>query len=219
MRPLFLTLCLAACGGGDGPSGGDCGFASDRYLPYEAGNSWTYQITDLSTGMRATKTQAVSAVDDPDLGPVLLQVTGKLSGTTKSLNRRDGDRLVRFEQEDYDATGTLERTTTYDPSELRIDESAERVAEGAAWDEAYTEIVDDPSGVEVSRVDTIDHWAVVEGAVSCEAPLGTFECLHLRKTRTAGGVAVKDFFFARGVGKVRESGQSQLEELASCAEN
>ena len=45
---------------------------------------------------------------------------------------------------------------------------------------------------------------------------GTFSCLHLRRTRTEGGVAVKEFFFARGIGKIREIGDNVLEELTAC---
>ena len=64
----WLRLCAlgaalagcAACGGGDGDdgSGSDgggggedpCGFASDDYLPYQVGFSWTFSVTDLGTG-------------------------------------------------------------------------------------------------------------------------------------------------------------------------
>ena len=52
--------------------------------------------------------------------------------------------------------------------------------------------------------------------VECTSPFGTFECLHLKRTRTAGGAAVKEFWYARGVGKVKETGDNQTELLTDC---
>ena len=45
-------------------------------------------------------------------------------------------------------------------------------------------------------------------------PAGTFTCLHLHKVGTDDSTAQKDYWFARGVGKIKESG-GQTEELAS----
>jgi hypothetical protein len=219
--PLSLSaLLLLACGGGDGDDGGDgnpgvaC-FDSDRYLPYEVGNAWTYKITDLTSGATATKEQSLSQTDDPELGTVIVQTTGKLKGTTRSLLALEGDRVVRYVQEDLDTAGTLERTTVYDPGQIRIDESPARLVKGAAWDESY-DVTTTPTGGVSTTVATVDRFEVIDVDVPCTSPLGDFECLRLRRTRTAGGVADKEFFFARGVGKVKESGDSQLEELTSC---
>jgi hypothetical protein len=241
MATVAALTMLAACGGGGGGAGGDgggdggddddgevdaggldaggsrCGFAGDDFLPYAAGYTWSYRLTDLEDGERAIKEQRIDPqVDHPDYGPVVVQVTGKLDGQTVSLTRREGDRVLRFEQEDRDATGALERTTLYDPPQIRIDESSERTELGAAWDEAYTEIVLDPDGVEIMRVDTIDHLEVLGVDDPCDSPMGQFRCLRVRRTRLAGGVAEKEFHFARGIGKIREIGSNQLEELTGC---
>lgn len=210
-----------ACGGdddgGDGVDPGMCGFGSDEYLPYQAGFSWTYQITDLVSGAKETKEQHLEAeMEHPDFGTVLTQVTGKLNGNTISLTRKEDSRVLRFQQEDYDATEALEKTTTYDPAEIRIDESADRIVAGAEWDETYTETIEDPvNGTTV--IPTVDHWEVLGVDEACDSPLGTFMCLRVRRTRTMGGIAEKEFHFARGVGKVREIGSNQLEELTACS--
>jgi hypothetical protein len=223
---LFLG---AGCGGGDddgaaGDGGGEpgsCGFESDDYLPYQPGFRWTYQITDLVSGERETKEQHLEPeMEDPEFGTVLTQITGKLNGTTVSLVRKEGDRVLRFTQEDRDAADALEQTTTYEPAQIRIDESAERTMEGAEWDEEYTETIDDPvNGTTV--IPTVDHWTVLGVDEPCDAAegsgLGTFSCIRLRRTRTMGGIAEKEFHFARGVGKVKEIGANQLEELSGCA--
>ena len=219
-------LAASGCGGdddaagGDGGAAGDCGFDSDDYLPYEAGFTWTYRITDLVSGATETKDQLLEPeTEHPEYGTVLTQVTGKLNGTTVSLVRREGDRVLRFEQEDRDTSGALEQTTTYDPAQIRIDESSERTAAGAEWDEEYTETIDDPvNGTTV--IPTVDHWVVLGVDEPCDAAdgsgLGPFSCIRLRRTRTMGGIAEKEFHFARGIGKVKEIGANQLEELTAC---
>lgn len=216
---LFAVL-LAGCGSeGPGTSNQDlCGFGSDRYLPYEPGFAWTYLVTDVETGERKTKEQRLEEeIADPTYGPVIVQTTGKLAGSTRSLVRVEGDRVVRLQQEDLDSAGAIERTTVYDPGQIRIDESPERMVEGATWQEGYAETFIEPSA-EPLTIATTDVWEVLGVDVACESPAGSFACIHLRRTRTEGGVAVKDFLFARGIGKVRETGDNQVEELVECGQ-
>jgi hypothetical protein len=225
---LAALLAGSACGGGDADDDGDdggpdsgaanpCGFSGEDFLPYAAGYTWTYQVTDLGSGERATKDQRIEPeMNHPDYGPVVVQVTGKTNGATISLARREGDRVLRFQQEDRDATGALERTTIYEPPQVRIDETAEHLAVGAEWDEAYTEIVLGPDGEEIMRADTVDHSKVLADDDLCDSPVGEFRCLRVLRTRLEGGVAEKEFQFARGIGKLREIGSNQLEELTAC---
>lgn len=219
---LVLAFSLAACGGSEGggvigPGDDVCGFGSARLLPFEAGLTWSYQVTNVQTGQRKTKAQSLAAGTDPTFGAVIVQTTGKLAGSTRSLLRLEGDRVVRLKQEDITDTGAVDRTTTYDPSQLRLDETPARLVTGATWDEAYVENSTDALGV-MTTVPNTDSWLVVNAAAPCESPLGTFSCVQLRRTRTAGGVAVKEFFFARGIGKIRETGDSQVEVLVSCGQ-
>ena len=196
----------------------ECGFVA-RNLPYELGYSWTYNVTDLGTGIRTTKTQTLSSelVTNADFpGEMFIeQTTVKATGTTVSLLRLEGDVLLRFRQEDFDDLGASERVTIYDPGKLRLDESVGRVELGASYSESYTATVIETSGT--TSMPVSETWEVIGEADSCDAPMGMFECLHLRRTRTEGGATVKDFYFAEGIGKVREEGTTQLEELASCS--
>ena len=225
MTPL-MVVAVCACGGGDddgGADGGDggddpCGFSSSDYLPYEVGFSWTFSKTDLGTGAKTSKGQALTEeMTHPDYGQVIVQVTQKTGGETVSLLRRENDRVIRFEQEDRDSAQNLDRTTTYDPGQIRIDESPERLAAGAEWDESYTEVKMDPQGVVLTTVPTTDHWKVLAVQEACSTAIGDFECVRVLKTRTQGGIAEKEFTFAPGVGKVREVGGNQLEELTACS--
>lgn len=222
-----LALALGACGGGNGTGDGGgadgggtddpCGF-QERYLPQAAGYSWTYRVVDLSSGEQTEKSQYLEASDErPELGDdVLRQVTNKDSGQTVSFVTVRDDTVLRLVQEDYDALGALQRTTTYDPGQARLFETADRLEAGATWSESYLETEYDAAGALVSEVTTTEEWEVISADAECESPLGTFRCLHVRRVRTAGGIADKQYFFARGIGKIKEIGSKQIEELVAC---
>lgn len=216
---MLLVAALAGCGGGDGPGDGvDCGFPAqtDRYLPFAPGFSWTFRVTDLGTGVQTTKSQTVSGevTDDDFPGQMFLeQTTDKSTGTAVSLLALEGDALVRYKQEDFDETGVFERKTIYTPARIRLDEG--RATTGTAFDETYTAAVTNAL-METTSVETTDSWEVVAEDTPCSAPFGELTCVQVRRIRTVGGTANKDFFFARGVGKVREEGTSQVEELVDC---
>jgi hypothetical protein len=165
------------------------------------------------------KSQSISSelvTDDDFPGVELLeQVTEKDNGSTVSLFVVEGDALMRKKQIDLDLSGAYERDTVYSPGKLRFDESEAATAAGATFDDVYTATVNDATGAVATE--TTDRWEVIGVDVACSSPYGEFQCIHVRVTRTVGGVAVKDFFFAPGVGKVREEGQSQLEELTACS--
>lgn len=233
MRPITITIALSvssllfACGGGDdgdtggagadaGPGESACGFSSDRYLPFEAGYSWTYRVTNLGTPEVVTKSQGLTAVTDPELGEVLVQTTAKDNGTTVSMFKVEGDVVLRLRQEDRNATDALEKTTDYDPGQVRLDESSEHIVLGEEFDSIYEVVVTDPAGVELSRGSTTDHWTVLSVDVDCSSPLGDFKCLQVRRQRTVGGISDKQYFFAKGIGKVKELNANQVEELVAC---
>jgi hypothetical protein len=218
----FTTACTTAPDGGDdGPDPGPvepidpvslCGFDSDRYLPFEAGQRWSYTVTKVDTGERKVKAQHLEAGADG----TVVQITEKLDGSTRSVLRVDGDRVVRLQQEDIDGAGAVEKTTTYAPGQIRIDEADARIVTGASWEEIYDELVSE-AGSAPTTVRTRDLWDVVAAETPCNSALGDFTCLHLRRARAEGGVAIKEFWFARGIGKIREVGDKSVEELASCS--
>ncbi len=216
MRLAMIGMVAAACGGaggdGDGdarPPGDPCGFGSDELLPYTAGNHWTFTATDLSTGVRETKHQEL-LLDGDDL----YQESRRARSTTRSLVRKWDGRVERLRQDKLDLSDTLVETTTYDPPQLRLDESAGRVEPGAAWDEVYSRVVFDPVLGEIES-ERHERWEVL-ASEPCETPLGMVDCVRVRRTRDEGGTAVKEFTFGRGIGKVEESGGRRVEQLIDC---
>ena len=176
-------------------------------------------MTDLGSGIRTVKTQTLSSdlVTNPDFpGEMFIeQTTVKATGRTVSLLRLEGDSLLRFRQEDFDDLGVSERVTTYAPGKIRLDETPDRLVMGATFVENYMATITDATGPVTTAI--TENWEVLDEAIECGSALGTFECLRIRRTRTEGGLATKDFYFADGIGKVREEGATQLEEVASCA--
>lgn len=222
----LLTLGLLAGGCGDdggsatdgGGTPGTCGF-EDRYLPYQAGYSWTYRVTDLIGGDVFTKTQSLTA----GTGDLIVQTTNKANGSTVSslevIQNATQDAVVRLEQEDRSGIGDLERTTTYVAGQTRLDEHPDRIALDATWQETYTATVVEVTGVPPDMsTERTDTWTVLGVDVDCSAPFGDFSCLHVRRVRTVAGTQTsnKEFFFAKGIGKVKEANGSQLEELVTC---
>lgn len=231
MKYLSLAMAVAlvsACGSDDpstDPDGGAdtpdakpgtsvCGF-EDRFLPYQPGYKWTYRVTDLTTPGSTNKSQTLTMETDPELGEVIVQTTNKGTGSTVSALKRIDEAVVRLRQLDLDGTGTLERTTTYDPGQNRLDEASAHLVLGAEWDDDYSLTVEKVGDAPVVGSRT-DHWKVLGVDVDCESPLGSFKCLHVQRVRTAGGISDKQFFFAKGIGKIKEVNASQIEELVSC---
>lgn len=210
-------------GGSDGPRmTGDCEAggrsSSDHYLPMEVGNEWRYRVIDTFAGTPpTTKSQWIEEefIPEGENEPAVLQVTQKASGTTQNWLRREGDTVVRLRQMDIDELGNLERTTFYLPTRLRLDESEARLVAGTTWTEDFIRVVNDPAGVETKREMVTDQWTVFGVDVPCTTPWGELECLHVGRVNLVGGNSQKEYYFARGYGKVREEG-GVTEELIGC---
>jgi hypothetical protein len=146
---------------------------------------------------------------------VLVQVTSKSNGErVESWFRREGDALVRLRQIDYDVRGDRIRTRIFTPPRLRLDESPDRIAAGAQWTDSYTRTELDEDDRVVDSVQVTDQWSVVDADMACSTPMGEHSCLHVRRLSVRSG-SVKEYTFARGLGKARETG-GQLEQLVGC---
>lgn len=188
---------------------------SNRYLPDEVGNSWTYKVDEFDGNPPAIKRQRYDSVMTPDeaTGPVIVQLTENANGSTENWLQRQGDKMVRIQQRDFNEQGQLERTTFYRPYRLRLDETPERLVAGARWTENYVREVQDSLGTEMETIS--EEWSVAGVDVACPEPWSHLKCLHVQLVRLEGGVSQKDYWFARGYGKVLEEG-GLIEELFDC---
>ena len=216
---LGLALC-AACGddvqsSDGGVDAAPCATArSERYLPLEVGATWTYRVTPTS-GIPENKDNTVEALEDvggQKAGVTAFRVrTEKIDGRTVSWQEDRCTSITRHREQSLDLAGTLITDQFSVPDKLRVDESPARLTLGAVYTSSYTEIEIDATGAMTTRAKD-ESWTVQALDESVTVPAGTFTALKLRKTTS--GAADKTFWFAKGVGKVKEQGD-QLEELLS----
>lgn len=207
------------------PDGG----ALSPYFPMNVGYSWTYRVTapERSRFVPYTKIQIVDGRRLVGVAPYAgetaffvrtakraLAIGGGFDQAT-SWQRWDGARLVRLREQAFSNGGALPSADTiWQPPRLRVDESPARLRVGLSWEENYEEVRNSASGAPV-RFPRKDTWTVIALDESVTVPRGTYRCLHLRNEnvpRESNQVKQKHFWFARGVGKVKEVGD-QTEEL------
>ena len=216
MRVVIALVIAAGCGSSDPPSPDAAGAVDGpplamRWLPMVTGATWTYQVTPLGLPPEQ-KTQTVMQVEEVPGKPGQLAyfvVTEKIDGRTESWQEDRGNMIVRHREISYDLAGTMNGVESYAPYKMRIDETAEHTAAAADFVLTYEETIGALAPVAKS-----EHWWVEAVDESVTVPAGTFPCLRLRRMGTEVGQSDKRFWFARGVGKIREEGD-QVEELMS----
>jgi hypothetical protein len=201
---------------GDTPGGGG-GMTSeeDFLLPWAQGYSWTYKVTE--DGEESTKVTTIFGLE-PVMGNgpnqdemAFKTVTSKGErDETISWQVRVGDRVLRYREQAFRASdGQVAVEEHWDPAKLHIDGSAGRVVEGASWVEEYEE-TKTRNGVETSARRR-DVWSVKAVNEAVTVPAGTFpNAVRFEKVSTD----TKTYWYAPGVGKVKETG-GQTEELVA----
>lgn len=188
-----------------------------RLLPLRIGATWTYQVTEPSRTEVAQKSSTVEALEP--VGPSKPGVTAfrvrteKLDGITVSWQEELRNAIVRHREETFDEDGRKTGEEVYVEHKLRIDESEPRTSPGASFEERYTETRTEPDTGGSKTVIKWERWRV-DGLESVTVPAGTFDCLRLVRDGARGGQAQKTYWFAKGVGKVKETG-NQTEELVA----
>jgi hypothetical protein len=222
------ALAAAGCGGGGSGQGGSGGtgmlaadgavpqVTSGRYQPLVVGATWVYNVTD--TGVGYTKNSAVESYED--IGGVAAGTMGyKVSETIKTSTQltwyeSTATDVRRHHDQEIDANGQLSSEDWYTPYDLRVDESPDHLAAGAAWTLSYMDA--HTSAKKPASMKTItENWTTDAVDEVVTEPAGTFKALKITRTNTADGTAKSQWFVA-GVGKVRESNTTgHLEELQS----
>ncbi len=208
-------------GSGQGGSGQGGGATLERLLPLAIGASWTYRVTDTGTGEVGTKQNVVEALEDvggAKAGVTAFRVrTSKPSGkSTVSWQEDTGSAIVRHREQERDVDAVVTLDEHFVPGKLRVDEAPAHLTLGARWDERYSEVAHDPAGGADVTVEKTDRWTVESIDDAVTVPAGSFACVRLRREGQTTA-SDKTYWFARGVGKVKEVGGGQTEELASYA--
>jgi hypothetical protein len=218
------ALLLAACGeeqAGEGtPDAGSTACATpaaERLLPLAVGRRWTYQVSEDGgpATIKATTVEILEDVGGTKAGTVAYRVrTEKIDGVTVSWQEDTCDGIVRHREQSFDLAGALDSDQYYVPGKPRVDDTAAHRTAGATWVTEYTEVEEDPVTGAIKTTSKADRWTVEAVDEEVTVPAGTYRALRLHRVGEEDGQAEKRYWFAPGVGKLREEG-SQLEELAA----
>jgi hypothetical protein len=102
---------------------------------------------------------------------------------------------------------------------MRLDETAAHLVVGTTWTETIADTKTRSTGAVVSATVTVK-WTVEAINETVTVPAGTFSCLRVHRVETASAIDTTGgdnvFWFARGVGKVKETGPVDHELLGYC---
>jgi hypothetical protein len=177
--------------------------AGDSIFPVAIGNRWEFRIQD-SGGDVSTKIQTITSTA-PD-GAFLFE-TERGDRQTFSVQKIDAEgRLVRLSEYSTKIGVVVERIS-FMPPDIRVDTDSIEI--GTEYSQTYLEDHDPSDGIaDVEKSQTF----TVEAVETITVPAGTYSTIRVRRA-TSGGPA-KIFWYAKGVGKIKEVG-GQLEELSS----
>ncbi len=219
MRNLIAILVFTAACGGNSSDGGTDGSipAAMRYEPWTVGAVWSYKLTDRNTANMATD-KRTTVMGVRDVGGVhagkqaFLVHVEQLTGSKDVYEAASGDLDVRYETTFYDLAGTMTSTDVDQPYRLKLDESAAHTAAGAQWSESFSETTTPVGGTTTTKSKT-EQWRVVAPSESVTVIAGSYMALHVQ--RTSSTALIQDYWYVAGVGKVKETGGGQNEELMS----
>jgi hypothetical protein len=212
----------ASSTGGTSSTGGQTASPIGDLLPWKEGNSWKYRVTDDDATV-TTKTTTVGPLElvggtGPNKDLMAHRVTTHKDDTgggtevdeTVSWQAVVGQRVVRYREQAFGRmTNLLELEEHWDPSKLHVDSSAANTTVGHDWLESYTETKLPAGGEPTYNSPSFDRW-FVDAREMVTVPGGTFDALVLRKVSSSQNE--KRYWYAPGVGKVKETG-GQTEEL------
>ncbi|HWA71155.1 MAG TPA: hypothetical protein VG937_02410 [Polyangiaceae bacterium] len=232
LKPVLmaaLAALLGGCGGTD-PEGNTESTGTGPLLPVAVGNSWEYRVTDKDGVVTQKRTTVLDQEAVGGTGPNAAVMAFKVVtrkgadlNTETGLDKteswqgpdpKDSARIVRYRELSYGAmTQLLQLEEFWQPPRIHIDGSQMNTKAGAMWIETYVETKLPVGDVAPAPSEESDYWSVISPDEAIEVPNGRFEhTVHVRKIAATGGNEAKDYWYLRGVGKIKESG-AQTEEL------
>src|SRR5262249_50452991 len=167
------------------------------------GAVWTWKSSDTLSGLSGTTGSMIEALETMTgvkAGVSAYRVRSTtLTGSTVNWQQDTGTAVVRHREQFLDTRGAIMTDHYYLLSKLRLDESPAHTTLGATWTEVYTDQVTTIASVSVAwTVEAVDEMVTV--------PAGTFKCLRVHAVETGGAGYDSHFWYARNVGKVKETG-------------
>jgi hypothetical protein len=218
--PIVLSLIIGAllafgCGEEDPSKGGD-------YFPMSVGDYWVYEEIDPTkptVTLRYEVTRAETTETDSFEGSYdALVLTNTFPGGTDEFREQfivdDGTRAERIKHDIYDDFGEPTKLREYEPGFLRFDRSQQ--SKDDEWAESvifYTSIDPEADPLVFEANELQFNYRVVEEHQEVTVPAGTFNCIVIERSVLYGTAGeTKIYYFAPGVGKVKEITEDVKEE-------
>ncbi len=199
---LGVALLASACGSEDPVE------QKSSLFPLAVGNRWVYRITDVNNEVSEKIQQIKSSTKTQDGLQAFVFRTDRGTRATESLQRIDDEgRLLRVQENGY-KNGRNVESIRFNPPSIRVD--TDKTAINSEYTQEFQELHIEGGGSTVSKRYSFMVLAVDEQVT---VPAGTFRCVKIRR-ETTGEAMSKTFWYAAGVGKVKEAG-GQTEELES----
>ncbi|MEE9383127.1 MAG: hypothetical protein V3V08_06905 [Nannocystaceae bacterium] len=227
---IFVSTSGLACGQVDPPdpatssAGGSTGDSVElkSLYPLVPGSSWVYRHTNATgnvTGLEFVNLSATMWTDFQGNQREAFLLADEEDGAgraSRSYIIRDGSAALRVHKE-VATKGVVELEVDYNPGFLRADD-AWKSGPGPAvgWSYTRTAIGTALEG-EQPDVDERSHdYKVIAVDVEITVDAGTFNCVHVRRTRTSGNQEgeVVNYWFAPGVGKVKEHRDNSVDGVS-----
>jgi len=213
-------------GGATAGAGGAATASGSSFEPCAAGATWSYSTDDVDSDggvFSGTKTVTCERME-PVPGRAAITawrihtvVPGIDAQEQLTWQFENAAAIVRYRDDIYAAGGTttLLSSSVYAPAKGRVDLATGHLETGAIYSETFTETVTDvgPTGNSTSSSSKSYEWKVVDANEAITVPAGTFKALHLQKFNGNSKALDKDYWFVRGVGKVKETSEAGRTEL------
>jgi hypothetical protein len=200
------AMALIGCGG----RASDPGRPAVEWLPLKVGASWRYVVTDAQDGSTSTKTMRVdNATTLPGVsGDVFTLITEQDGGDrTLSPHQKTAAGVVRLREDSYKGE-VFKKSVVYAPAKLRVPALQEV---GDSVTQSFVESTYDSTGKLTKQSSKTEVWTL-EAVETLVVPAGRFD--QVRRLHRVSSGSDKRFWFADGVGKLKEDGGGQTEELA-----
>ena len=241
---LAALLSAAGCVGGGAPSDPyDLGAASpditgaagagsiagpppdagsrESHFPLVDGSSWTYHHTNLVDPPWDETDGVVASTYKGEDAFILSDEEDGQGERTHSTHVIDGTGVYRAYKE-VSVHDQVAVTTTYDPAFLRYDEAWTTVGTSVTLDDDWTQLCVIASSASncapgaIKPGTTTHRYTVLDVAAKLTVPAGTFTSVKIQRENLTSP-ETKLFWFAAGVGKLREENPSSgsVEELSA----
>jgi hypothetical protein len=199
---------VAAAGAGSIDEPPPAAGSRESHFPLIDGTSWTYHHTNLvDDPWDETDTVTAGIYQGADVA-VLEDEEDAQGEQTHSTHVMDDTRVLRAYKE-ISVGDEVVQTTTYDPAFLRYDEAWTKSGQTVTLDDDWTQVCVVASSASncapgaIKPGSTTHTYTVLDVAAKLTVPAGSFTTVKIQRDNVSDP-ETKLFWFAAGVGKVRE---------------